>query len=1060
MKRPAALLGPAGAAVIAVLALAGWLTGNLGLAGGGGAYVPTAPVTAITMLLLASATLIAGAVTSPTSRRIAMTPAAVVAMIAAAALVEGVGGPGAGISSLLAPVHSGVASSRVGVMSPVTAALLALLAVSLLGALAARRRWVLDLAAVLAGIALAGGATLTLTYLAGTPPFYAAAIVPVALPTALGVVGLGAGVLACRPGTARALGGLGPAAVAIAVGMTTAVVLYSAVARADDPAAPRQWPARAALASVTLVTAVYATFLAGRARREVEREAMLRRLAESETRYRALFEAAGDAIFLIEDGRFVDCNEKAKSIFGCAREEILGRTPVDYSPATQRNGALSAPAAEARLDAAMAGEPQQFEWLHTRADGSLFDAEVTLKRVDMPGRSVVQTILRDVTEQRRLRRVQTAINEISELASTAPTLDKLYAAIHAVIGRLMEARNLYIALYDRANDLLSFPYFVDEVDSAPAPFPPGRGLTGYVMRTCRPLLATPEMLAGLEASGEIEPLGAPSVDWLGVPLTLEGESIGVLAVQSYSRKVHYGEAEMEILSYVSKQVAQAISHKRAELAMRRLAIAVEHAAEMIVITGTDGTIEYVNPAFERITGYTREEALGRNPSMLKSGRQDDAFYRVLWQTVGEGGAWSGRLINRRKDGTLYEEEMSIAPARDDQGRIVNFIAVKRDVTREATLQRQLHESQRMEAVGRLAGGVAHDFNNLLQAMLSHVQLLGTSSLDGERMAEVRVELEDQIRRGAALTRQLLLFSRRESLRIEPLDVNEVITHASKLLRRLVRESIAFAMALDDAPLTVEADRGQLEQVLMNLVVNASDAMPRGGTLTLRTGGEETSVWLEVADTGAGISEENLPRIFEPFFTTKSREKGTGLGLAVVHGIVSSLGGSVGVRSRVGAGTQVRVVLHRSDDAAAPVPPPAPVADLPPGNAERLLVVEDEASARDGLQRALTMLGYVVVAVGSAEEALALPPEPKFALLLTDLVLPGVQGSELMRQLKQRWPALEAIVMSGYTDDEEMRERIGRGAVCFLQKPFDIATLAQEVRRLLDRRGGDADAASS
>ncbi len=1279
--RRAALLPPIAAGGVSLLALAGWVFGHRELAGGAGTYIPTAPVTALAMLLLAMAI---AAVTGDGSRRVprrlVLALAGVVAVWASASMIEGLGGPGVGLSALLAPPAAVAGGQRIGVVSPVSAALLALLAVALLGHLtASRRRRLLDLSSVLAGIALASGAVLAIAYLVGAPLFYAAAFVPVALPTSLGIVALSAGVIAARGRDAGALEGAAPVAVAIAVGVTTAAVLYGAIARfekdrtrlevarsavavsaavqraldedldeveglsvrfwargtlpaatfaasaseslARHPAllalawapreagadgehfrvrsavpgsaaawmgidlsreanlapalatlepgssplalpcpadlegsrgpgivcavdtvgvaaadkqssgraagvvvalltleraaaagvsrvagagtpqvalrlttagaaaavaaggtttapparwessfelagsswtvavtpgpgaavAPRLGRARLALVLTMVVTALFSTLLAGRARQAVHRERMLRLLSESEARYRTLFESASDAILLLENGRFVDCNARTLVIFACSREAILGHSPLDLSPATPHEGTPSAAEVKARLDAALAGDSQAFEWLIARGDGSLFDAEVTLNRVDVSGGTFVQAIVRDVTERRRLRRVQAALYEISQLASTAGSLDELYASIHMVIGRLMEARNLYISLYDPASDRLSFPYFVDEIDQTPAPIAPGRGLTGYVLRSGMPLLATAGALAALVERGEVEPLGAPSVDWLGVPLKLGDETIGVLAVQSYSGTVHYGEAETQILSYVSTQVAQAINHKRAELAMQRLATAVEYAAEMIVITDTRGTIEYVNPAFERITGYSRAEAIGQNPRMLSSGRQDDAFYRVLWQTIGGGGAWSGRLVNRRKNGTCYEEEMSIAPVRDDLGRIVNYVAVKRDVTREAALQQQLNESQRMETIGRLASGVAHDFNNLLQAMISHVELLSAPNLDKERLLEVKAELDDQIRRGAALTRQLLLFSRRESAKREWLDVNEVIRRAGRMLRHLVRENIALELGLQVEPLPVEADRGELDQVLMNLVVNASDSMPEGGAISLRTGSEDHSVWLEVADTGSGIPEEILPRIFEPFFTTKSREKGTGLGLAVVHGIVSSLRGNVGVQSRVGSGTQVRIVLPRAGSATPPAPAAATAGDeAPVGQGEWVLVVEDEAAARQGLLRILTMLGYRTVAVGTAEEALALPSEPAFDLLLTDLVLPGMQGGELMQRLTERWTALEAIVMSGYTDDEAIRERIGRGTVRFLQKPFGVTTLAREVRQALDR----------
>jgi two-component system cell cycle sensor histidine kinase/response regulator CckA len=272
--------------------------------------------------------------------------------------------------------------------------------------------------------------------------------------------------------------------------------------------------------------------------------------------------------------------------------------------------------------------------------------------------------------------------------------------------------------------------------------------------------------------------------------------------------------------------------------------------------------------------------------------------------------------NRRTHAT--DARATISPIRDNHGKIVNFVAVKRDVTREVALQAQLNQAQKMEAVGQLAGGVAHDFNNLLQAMLSHVELARGGHADAEHVAASMAELDAAIRRGSSLARQLLLFARRETVKPEQLDLNEVIRSAAIFLRRLVRENIVFRAELADEPLPVIADRGQIDQVLMNLVVNAADAMPDGGHLTIRTGcqGREW-VWFATEDTGSGIPVEIRDRIFEPFFTTKGKGEGTGLGLSVVHGIVTQHRGAVEFQGLPGGGTSFRVALPRAGSGEYP-----------------------------------------------------------------------------------------------------------------------------------------------
>jgi signal transduction histidine kinase/CheY-like chemotaxis protein len=420
----------------------------------------------------------------------------------------------------------------------------------------------------------------------------------------------------------------------------------------------------------------------------------------------------------------------------------------------------------------------------------------------------------------------------------------------------------------------------------------------------------------------------------------------------------------------------------------------------------------------------------------------------MWETLRRGEVWSGHFVNRRKDGSLVEENATISPVRDPSGKIAHFVAVKRDVTQEVVREHQFRQMQRLEAIGRLAGGVAHDFNNLLQAMLSQTQIIRNSFDDPRRVSSIVDELEQQVRHGAALSRQLLLFSRRETAKPERLDLNEVVGGATQLLRRLVRENTAFAVELADEPLPVFADRGQLDQILMNLVVNASDAMPEGGRLVIRTGaGEGETVWLSVEDTGHGIPEEIRERIFEPFFTTKGAESGSGLGLAVVHGIVTHHSGTIRVSDRDGGGSVFRIQLPRAEAGEADDRPSPRVdaEDLPHGNGERIVVVEDETGAREGLVDLLTMLGYEVAAVGSAEEARRLPLEPAFDVLLSDLLLPDVSGAELARGFLERWPRLKVILMSGYTEDEAVRRGVGAGTLRFLQKPFDMRTLAREIR---------------
>ncbi|MGZ7031793.1 MAG: hybrid sensor histidine kinase/response regulator, partial [Thermoanaerobaculia bacterium] len=485
--------------------------------------------------------------------------------------------------------------------------------------------------------------------------------------------------------------------------------------------------------------------------------------------------------------------------------------------------------------------------------------------------------------------------------------------------------------------------------------------------------------------------------------------------------------------------------KKSDEAHRRLATVVEQAAETIVITALDGTIVYVNPAFERTSGYSRDEALGRNPRFFNSGQQTPDFYKELWSTIIVGRVWQGHFFNRRKDGTIYEEEATISPVRDATGAIINYVSIKRDVTTEVALADQLRHSQKLEAIGTLAGGVAHDFNNLLQAMLSIVQLLGTKSGESSRQAEHLRQLELTIRRGASLTRQLLLFARRETSKREDVDLNQILRDLSEFLRRVVRANILLTIEPANIPLWIEADRGQIEQVIMNLTVNAIDAMSDGGALSIVARREGESAWLEVADTGTGIPEKIRERIFEPFFTTKEAGKGTGLGLSVVHGIIAAHGGHIEVECPEEGGTIFRFELPLRPSADRHAVPQSEE-DVPNGHGERVLLVEDEEAAREGLSGLLEMIGYSVVAVGTGEEALGI--DETFSVVLTDYMLPGMPGIEVVRKLRERRPDMQAILMSGYAAPNVIEAAVAANELHFLQKPFGMAELARMLRSVL------------
>jgi PAS domain S-box-containing protein len=485
---------------------------------------------------------------------------------------------------------------------------------------------------------------------------------------------------------------------------------------------------------------------------------------------------------------------------------------------------------------------------------------------------------------------------------------------------------------------------------------------------------------------------------------------------------------------------------RAEAKLHLQSAALSAVANAMIITERDLTIVWMNPAFSELTGYTEEEAIGRNEQdLLRSGVHDEVFYKEIRKTIFSGKSWTGEMTNRHKDGRLYREALVITPVKDDHGAINHFISIKTDLTHQRQMEAQLRQAQKMEAVGQLAAGVAHEFNNLLQALMAMATIVRLRS-DNPKIAKIGTEMEFQITRGSSITQQLLLFSRSQPVEKSNLDLREKVRKAGILLRQLIPENIRVVIENPATRLSVDGDRGQMQQVLLNLAINARDAMPGGGTLTLRSGSSGGEVFLEVEDTGEGMDEKTRARIFEPFFTTKEVGKGSGLGLAVVHGIVQQHGGRIEVESHLGEGSRFRVVLPAAVSPLVLDSKPKENPEVPSATG-RVLLVEDDEGVRSGIAGLLELIGYDVTAVGSGEETVDLPLKPAPDILLSDITLPGVGGLTLGTHLRKRWPFLKVVLMSGYVE-ERLRANASERGWHFIQKPFDLMDLASTLKAAL------------
>jgi two-component system, cell cycle sensor histidine kinase and response regulator CckA len=505
------------------------------------------------------------------------------------------------------------------------------------------------------------------------------------------------------------------------------------------------------------------------------------------------------------------------------------------------------------------------------------------------------------------------------------------------------------------------------------------------------------------------------------------------------------------------------ARKQAEAMLDLESAALNAAADAMVITDREGTIEWVNPAFVVVNGYTAEEALGKNPrELVKSGVHDTGFYRRMWDTILAGDVWKGELTNRRKDGSLYFEEQTITPVKGASGEIAHFIAIKRDITERKRLEAELLQSHKMESIGQLAGGIAHDFNNILNVISGTAFLISQQLQSGDPLQDDLREITMAADRATAMTRQLLAMSRKQIMQPKVFDLGALVENMRGMLQRLIGEDIDVVVAPATGSCAVTADPGQIEQVVMNLALNARDAMPTGGTLTIEVGparvGRARSgpplapgeyVRLQVGDTGVGMDEATRKRIFEPFFTTKEVGKGTGLGLSTVYGIVQQSGGSISVDSKRGVGTTFRVYFPRVTEAEGD-DQTAPQATLERAG-ETILVVEDYAGLRQLARAMLDKAGYKVLLAANGKEALELLERHngRVDLLLTDVVMPEMNGRELAAHIEASRPGIKVIYASGYTDDALLRHGVQTDAAHFLGKPYTYEDLTRVVRNVLD-----------
>jgi len=799
-------------------------------------------------------------------------------------------------------------------------------------------------------------------------------------------------------------------------------------------------------------------------------------LKEKEERYSNLFHQSNDAIVVHDEkGNIVDLNRQALHMFGYTRSELLNKRIHDLKPPELLEECTRA------FKTIFERGTVNFNTTFVHKNGDRFSAEVTSSLFKVGDKILIQGIVRDITERQRMSKVQSSLFRISEAANVSESLEDLLRAVHKILGGLIDTTNFYVALYDSKTGSYSFPYCIDEVDGDASGIiidDMRYSLTDYIRRMGRPELIDVARHMELCDQGEVKMIGSPSEIWLGVPLRAAKGVIGVVAVQSYHNRYLYSSDDMEILSFVSEQLAMAIERKQSE---EQLGIEKAHleqlfnsSPEAIALIKNNGQIMRINSEFTNLFGYTEDEATGKiiDTILIPEGSDNEAVN--LTNKVSHGEKIYVETQRKHKDGSMLDVSLLATPITVDGGSIAIY-AIYRDISsrrkteeKQRQLQEKLNRAEKMESLGVLAGGVAHDLNNMLGPLVGYPELILRKLPEDSPLRKQVQRMGNAAADAAEIIQDLLTLARRGRYEMSPVDLNEVIHNFldSPTFAKLTEEKsrIEVEIALDESIRQINGSSHQLSKIIMNLIVNAFDAISEQGCLRIRTCEEFVEklhsghdkvkpgnyIVLSIEDSGVGIPAEDLAKIFEPYYSKKKMGRsGSGLGLSVVYGIVKDHKGYYDVTSTVGEGTQF--TLYFPVDLSGKEAERA--ADIVIEGAESILVVDDVEEQREMAAELLQSLGYQVTTAAGGEQAVVYMSENSADLVVLDMIMEeNWDGLTTYQEILRLHPDQKAIVVSGFSPTDRVRSMQSLGAGTFVRKPYTLEALGRAVRTELDKTG--------